>query len=87
MKLRLGDFVRKPSIKYQKPVNFEKMLEYSRLLSSKFCFVRIDFYEFDEILYLGEMTFAPFNVLLNYNDQKTSIYSYLTIFYLVFHNI
>ena len=50
------------------------MLEYSRLLSSKFCFVRIDFYEFDEILYLGEMTFAPFNVLLNYNDQKTSIY-------------
>ena len=33
LSVNLGDFVRKPSIKYQKPVNFEKMLEYSRLLS------------------------------------------------------
>ena len=45
------------------------MLEYSRLLSSRFCFCRVDFYEVEKILYLGELTFAPANVEMKYNNK------------------
>ena len=69
-----SDFVRDPLVKFEKPVNFEKMKGYSRLLSSKFCFCRVDFYEVDKILYLGELTFAPANVEMKYNSKEMSIY-------------
>lgn len=42
-----------------KPKNFEKMKELCRVLSSEFPFVRIDFYECDDKLYIGEFTFTP----------------------------
>ena len=67
------DFIRDPKIKFKKPYCFEKMLNYSRLLSSRFCFCRVDFYEVDNIVYLGEMTFSPTNMEMNYNDQETRI--------------
>lgn len=41
----------------KKPINFEEMLEISKDLSSKFPHVRVDFYEVDGKLYLGELTF------------------------------
>lgn len=69
-----SDFVRDPKIQFKKPYGLEKMLNYSRLLSSPFCFCRVDFYEVDSIVYLGEMTFTPANVEMDYNDQKTRIY-------------
>ena len=43
----------------QKPQNFEKMVHFSRILSKEFCFVRIDFFEIQGKLYMGEMTFTP----------------------------
>ena len=43
----------------EKPVHLEKMLEISKRLSSSMHFLRIDFYEYDEKLYFGEMTFYP----------------------------
>ena len=42
-----------------KPNNLDKMIELSRTLSKKFPFVRIDFYEVDDRVYVGEMTFTP----------------------------
>jgi hypothetical protein len=40
-----------------KPRNIQKMLDISRILSKDFPFVRVDFYDVDDKLYVGEMTF------------------------------
>lgn len=42
-----------------KPVNYHKMLEFSRILSANIPFVRVDFYEINKKLYFGELTFYP----------------------------
>ena len=41
-----------------KPYNFEKMLKFANIMSKDFPFVRVDFYENDNKLYFGEMTFT-----------------------------
>lgn len=41
-----------------KPVNFDKMLEFASLLSRDFALARVDFYEVEEKLYFGEITFT-----------------------------
>lgn len=43
--------------KPKKPVNFEKMVEYSSILSNGIPHLRCDWYEIDEKLYFGELTF------------------------------
>lgn len=43
----------------KKPFNFEKMKEFAYTLAKDTRFVRIDFYEIDERLYFGEITFYP----------------------------
>ena len=40
-----------------KPVNFEKMIEFAKLLAKGTKQVRVDFYEVDGKLYFGELTF------------------------------
>lgn len=42
-----------------KPKSFDRMVEYAKILSSEFAFVRVDFYDKDGIPVLGEMTFSP----------------------------
>lgn len=42
-----------------KPKNYDRMLEISKELSKPFLFVRVDFYEIGDTIYLGEMTFYP----------------------------
>lgn len=44
---------------YKRPQNFDKMVEYARKLSRPFKFVRVDFYEANGRIYLGELTFMP----------------------------
>lgn len=41
----------------EKPVNFEKMIEISRKLSAGIPFLRVDMYEINGKVYVGEMTF------------------------------
>lgn len=43
----------------KKPKNLEKMFELARVLSKEVPFVRIDFYNLDGKIYVGEMTFTP----------------------------
>jgi len=43
----------------EKPKNFEKMIELAEILCKEFPFVRIDFYNLDGRIYVGEMTFTP----------------------------
>ena len=48
-----GDLLR------EKPKNFELMKKFAELLSKDFAFVRVDFFEVEGKLYMGEMTFTP----------------------------
>lgn len=48
-----------PKSTYKKPTNFNTMVEYAKKLCEPFKFVRVDFYEVDNKIYLGEMTFTP----------------------------
>ena len=43
----------------KKPVNLDKMIELCRTLSKDFPLVRVDFYEVDGNVYVGELTFTP----------------------------
>lgn len=43
----------------KKPVNFEKMINYAEKLSKGIPFLRVDFYEINDRLFFGELTFYP----------------------------
>lgn len=43
----------------EKPENYDKMIELAETLCKDFPFVRIDFYNLDGKIYVGEMTFTP----------------------------
>jgi len=42
-----------------KPKNYDRMLEIAKKLAEPFAYVRVDFYEVGDTIYLGEMTFYP----------------------------
>ena len=43
----------------EKPKHYDRMLEIAKELAKPFRFVRVDFYEVGDTIYLGEMTFYP----------------------------
>ena len=47
------------TIKVERPYNLDLIFEYAERLSTGFPFVRVDFYEVNRQLFLGEMTFYP----------------------------
>lgn len=47
------------NIKWDKPSRFEEMLDIAKILSKDFKFVRVDFYEINKEVFLGELTFTP----------------------------
>lgn len=54
----------------ERPVALEKMIEYARILSRSFPFVRVDFYEVKGRVYFAELTFTPSsNILFAYKDS------------------
>ena len=70
----LKNYHRMPKIKIKKPKNLNLMLDYSKKLSAKFVFVRVDFYEINNKVYLSEMTFSPSNALMKFKNIKQSRY-------------
>ena len=62
-----------PFYKYKKPKFFELMKEYSKKLSSDFKFVRTDFYELENEVRLGELTFTPMNSLFFCKNKNHEI--------------
>lgn len=70
----LPHFYRKPEVIFNKPKNLDLMLNYSRKLSEEFVFVRVDFYNINGRIYLGEMTFTPSNCLFKLKNKKQSIF-------------
>ena len=67
-------FVRRPDIIIRKPKHLDLMLEYAKKFSSEFAFVRVDLYEFNNTVYLGELTFTPSNNLFNNKNINQSLY-------------
>ena len=54
----------------QRPKNFELMKKLAISLSKKIPFVRIDFYEVDNKVYLGEITFFPASGFEKFNPAS-----------------
>lgn len=69
----LSNCKRMPNIIYEKPKNFDLMIEYAEKLSEDFAFVRVDFYNINGKIYLGEMTFSPSNMVFKLKDRQQSI--------------
>ena len=60
--------------KVQKPKNFELMKKLAAKLCKEFIFVRVDFYEIEGKVYIGEMTFTPGTGNLNFKPDGTNEY-------------
>lgn len=58
--------------KILKPKNFELMKELTAELCKSFAFVRVDFYEVEDKIYFGEMTFTPGAGNFRYNSAGTN---------------
>ena len=62
-----------PTDVYPKPDNFDLMIKIVRKLAKPFIFVRVDLYNNDNNIRLGELTFIPFNSLLSCKNPKHNI--------------
>ena len=66
-------YVRDPKIEIPKPKNLKLMIKYAKMLSQEFVFVRVDLYEDDNRVYLGELTFSPSNGFAKWKNIKQNI--------------
>jgi len=69
----LDGFFRRPDIIFEKPKNLELMIDYAKKLSEDFVFVRVDLYNINGTIYLGEMTFCPTNNIFKLKNREQSI--------------
>jgi hypothetical protein len=67
------DFKNNPNIKDNKPKNLNEMFELAEKLSQPFKFVRVDFYEIEGKVYLGELTFTPGAMIFKYKNKEDNI--------------
>ena len=70
MNCKRTDFTGTPNAKVNIPSKFNEMAEYAKKLSEPFEFVRVDFYEVNGEVYLGEMTFTPGSGFFRYTDKS-----------------
>ncbi len=56
--VKFHDDVRKPDKPFEKPENFERMIDVVKLLSKGHPHVRVDLYNIDGRIYIGELTFS-----------------------------
>jgi len=68
------DFKANYSISHKEPYTFKTMKSYAEILSRDFKFVRVDFYEINNKVYFGELTFYPGASYIKYKDDKTDFY-------------
>ncbi len=53
-----------------KPINYNKMKEYSKILSKNIPHVRVDWYEINGKLYFGELTFYTCSGMIPFEDEE-----------------
>lgn len=55
----------------EKPTRLTEMVEYAKILSKDFDFVRVDFYEHEGKVYFSELTFSPWGgYMFSYTDES-----------------
>lgn len=54
----------------KKPVNFDLMIKFAKDLSKDFPHVRVDFYEYDDEIKIGELTFFDGSGFYNFNPDE-----------------
>ena len=54
----------------RKPVTFDKMIEFAKMISKGYPHVRVDFYEVDGQLYFGEFTLYHFSGFMPFQPDK-----------------
>ncbi len=59
-----------PNCDVEKPLHYDEMLKYANILSQGFPFVRVDFFDTKERLYLAEMTLYPGGGLTLYRPEE-----------------
>lgn len=66
---------------YPTDLNKQKILDYSKIISQDFIFVRVDFFEINNILYFAEATFTPLmgDVILFPEEYNQILGNYLDI--------
>lgn len=57
----------------KKPINFEKMIEFSKILSYPFPHVRVDFYNLNGKILFGELTFFHLNGYMPFRDKDLEL--------------
>ena len=62
-----------PKYHYPKPKLFKLMKKYAIILSKDFKFVRVDLYELENEIRLGELTFIPMNSFFYCKNKKQEI--------------
>ena len=70
----LNHYIRDPNIKIEKPNNLNLMLDYAIKLTKDFVFVRVDFYEINNTVFLSELTFTPSNCLNKFKNEEQRLY-------------
>ena len=53
----------------KKPKHLDEMISIAKNVSKEFPFVRVDFYEYEDKVYMGEMTFTPACCVANYYTE------------------
>lgn len=62
-----------PNERIEPPKGYEDMLRHARTLCRDFDFVRVDFMQSKDRIYLGEMTFTPGNARMQYRKPETAL--------------
>lgn len=57
-------------LKHKPSKNYNKMIEISKQLAKDFPFVRVDFYDTEDKLFVGEMTFTPTGAFAKYTPTE-----------------
>ena len=65
---------RDPNVIIEKPKHLDLLIEYAKKFSNEFVFVRVDFYETNDRIYLGELTFTPANNLNTFKNEEQRIF-------------
>lgn len=69
-KLPVEDLAERTQKKLPKPINFDKMVEIAKILSSEFPHVRVDLYNISGKIYFGELTFYDSSGYIKFNPDK-----------------
>ena len=59
---------------YPNETNKKKIIKFAEILSKDFLYVRIDFFEINDVLYFGEMTFTPMTGNINFVPQNYDLF-------------